>query len=68
MNTRNNFFRQISEVCVYHMQSKYKKAGGRRSELQGAVAAPIAQKFKNTIWNKVEFLINNSIGKNISII
>nr|XP_039258156.1 protein MCM10 homolog [Styela clava] len=46
--------KQVSDVCVFHMKSKYKKSSARRSELQGSVAAPVAKKFKDSMWNKVK--------------
>lgn len=40
--------KRYSNVCVFHMQTKYKRASANRSELQGAMAhAPVAKKFKS---------------------
>uniref|UniRef100_H2YM07 Uncharacterized protein n=1 Tax=Ciona savignyi TaxID=51511 RepID=H2YM07_CIOSA len=46
--------KSIGETCIFHMQSKYKKMGSKRGELQGSVGAPIADKYKKTLWNKVK--------------
>ncbi|XP_078485288.1 protein MCM10 homolog [Ciona intestinalis] len=46
--------KNIGETCIFHMQSKYKKMGAKRGELQGSVGAPIADKYKKTMWNKVK--------------
>nr|CAB3263688.1 protein MCM10 homolog [Phallusia mammillata] len=46
--------KQYGETCVYHMQSKYKKISSKRGELQGSAAAPVADRYKKTLWNKVK--------------
>lgn len=48
------FFRQYGDVCVYHMQSKYKKLSSKRGELQGTSAPGVPSKYKKTLWNKVK--------------
>ncbi|CAK8688138.1 unnamed protein product [Clavelina lepadiformis] len=46
--------KQFGDVCVFHMQSKYKKMSAKRGELQGSVSGPAASKYKSTLWNKVK--------------
>lgn len=42
-----------NEVCVGHLQSKYKKMSSKRGELHGSAVPPLPDKYKNTMWNKV---------------
>jgi len=45
---------QFGNTCIFHMQKTYKKVGATRSELHGVSQAPVANKYKNSLWNKVK--------------